>query len=53
MKNPIVEEKIRLQKKLSERSGSVAAYTKMARMNAQDIEKRLKIKFKRPSSVSS
>jgi hypothetical protein len=47
MKNPIIEEKVRVQKLLSKKAGSVAAYLRLATEKADEIEQRFGVKLRR------
>jgi ureidoglycolate hydrolase len=45
MKNSIIEEKVRVQRVLSKKSGSIAAYLKLAKEKAAETEKRFGVKL--------
>ena len=45
MKNSIIEEKVRVQRVLSKKSGSNAAYLKLAKEKAAETEKRFGVKL--------
>ena len=45
MKNPIIEEKVRVQRILSKKSGSIGAYLKLAKEKAAEAEKQFGVKL--------
>lgn len=53
MKNPIIEEKVRVQRLLSKKAGSVSAYLRLAKEKAGEIEQRFGVKLRRSAQASS
>lgn len=53
MKNPIIEEKVRVQRILSKKSGSIAAYLKLAKEKAAATEKRFGVKLIRSAPAEN
>ncbi len=46
--NPVIDEKVKIQRKLSMEAGSVSAYIKMMQKNMDDVEERFGIVLNRP-----